>query len=64
MLPNTPAQQRSELYLTASLYGVKTLYYQRSLSNLREGQTQEDVKHYFNKTTKKAFDSSCLSCEG
>ena len=64
VLPNTPAQQRSELYLTASLYGVKTLYYQRSLSNLREGQTQEDVKHYFNKTTEKAFDSSCVACEG
>jgi ribonucleoside-diphosphate reductase alpha chain len=64
VLPNTSAQQRSELYLTAYMYGVKTLYYQRSLSNLREGQSQEDVKQYFNKTTEKSFDNSCVACEG
>jgi ribonucleoside-diphosphate reductase alpha chain len=64
VLPNTPAQFRSELYLTAYYYGVKTLYYQRSLSNLREGQNQETVREYFNKTVEKAFDTNCISCEG
>jgi ribonucleoside-diphosphate reductase alpha chain len=64
VLPNTPAQYRSELYLTAAMYGVKSLYYQRSLSNLREDQNQEAVKEYFNKTAEKAFDSSCVACEG
>lgn len=64
VLPNTPAKDRSELYLTACLYGVKTLYYQRSLSNLKEGQSQEKVQEYFNKTATKAFDSSCTACEG
>jgi len=64
VLPNTPAQVRSELYLTAYYYGVKTLYYQRSLSNMREGQDQNAVKEYFNKTVEKAFDASCVACEG
>lgn len=64
VLPNTPAQFRSELYLSAAMYGVKTLYYQRSLSNLREGQSQEKVIDYFNRTAEKAFDTSCVACEG
>lgn len=64
VLPSTPAQQRSELYLTAYFYGVKTLYYQRSLSVLKEGVDQDKVKEYFNKTVEKAFDSSCVACEG
>ena len=64
VLPNTPAQQRSELYLSAYFYGVKTLYYQRSLSVLKEGVDQDKVKDYFNRTVEKAFDSECVACEG
>lgn len=65
VLPNTPAQVRSDLYLTAYLTGVKTLYYQRSLSNLVEDKNVDEVNKYFNKVAGNAYDSSgCQSCEG
>jgi ribonucleoside-diphosphate reductase alpha chain len=64
VLPDTPAQVRSDLYLTAYFTGVKTLYYQRSLSNLVEDKKVEDVNNYFKKVASTAYDNGCTSCEG
>jgi len=64
VLPNTSAQVRSDLYLTAYFTGVKTLYYQRSLSNLVEDKSVDDVNAYFNKVAVNAYDNGCSSCEG
>ena len=64
VLPNTPASVRTDLYLTAYLTGVKTLYYQRSLSNLVEDKNIDEVNNYFNKVSATAYDNTCSACEG
>jgi ribonucleoside-diphosphate reductase alpha chain len=64
VLPNVSAKDRSRLCITAYKYGIKTLYYQRSLSSLQEGKSQEQITTYFQSTSNNAFDASCTSCEG
>jgi ribonucleoside-diphosphate reductase alpha chain len=64
ILPNVSAKQRSEIYLTAYYYGIKSLYYQRSLSILKESKSVKDVKKYFNDVSISSMDSTCIACEG
>lgn len=49
--PDTPADVRSKLYLTAHAYGIKSLYYQRSQSINKEGLATMDP-------------DACSSCAG
>jgi ribonucleoside-diphosphate reductase alpha chain len=49
--PDTPAKVRSQLYLTAHAYGIKSLYYQRSQSINKEGLNTMDAE-------------ACSSCAG
>ena len=49
--PDTPADVRSKLYLTAHAYGIKSLYYQRSQSINKEGLDTMDAE-------------GCSSCAG
>lgn len=49
--PDTPADVRSRLYLTAHAYGIKSLYYQRSQSIIKEGLDTMDA-------------DACSSCAG
>ena len=49
--PDTPAEVRSRLYLTAHAYGIKSLYYQRSQSINKEGLDTMDA-------------DACASCAG
>jgi len=66
ILPDTPAKLRSKLFLTAHKYGLKAIYYQRSLSvnkvGVIDGNSQK--KKSYAHIWQKSMDSGCEGCEG
>jgi ribonucleoside-diphosphate reductase alpha chain len=64
VMPNVSPSVRTELMLTAYYYGIKSLYYQYSMSIQSENKTTDDVLAYMNKTNVSATNSECTNCEG